>query len=148
MPVNELSNTMDLTSTLFRAQALFRRFQRTIDAIDKKRNFPAPPVRQRKSINPEATQGSSAQSGRSSTTGQETSHGVSGKGQAKVEDDVKREGVSGKGKAKVEDNVKKEGVSGKGKSKVEDDGKKEEEKVISAELRGLLSKKIITVEKG
>lgn len=42
--VNELSNTMDLESTLIRAEALFRRFQRLIEAIDKKQNFPAPRV--------------------------------------------------------------------------------------------------------
>ncbi|OTB07729.1 hypothetical protein M426DRAFT_53251 [Hypoxylon sp. CI-4A] len=43
--VNELSNTMDLESTLIRAEQLFRRFQRLIEAIDKKQNFPAPRVR-------------------------------------------------------------------------------------------------------
>ncbi|KAH9901981.1 GTPase-activating protein GYP7 [Xylariomycetidae sp. FL2044] len=42
--VNELSNTMDLDSTLIRAEALFRRFQRLVEAIDKKHNFPAPRV--------------------------------------------------------------------------------------------------------
>ena len=47
-PVNELSNTVDLQSTLLRAEALFRRFQRTVEAIDKKHNFPAPNIRQRK----------------------------------------------------------------------------------------------------
>lgn len=46
--VNELSNTIDLESTLMRAEALFKRFQRTIDAIDKKGNFPEAPVRQRR----------------------------------------------------------------------------------------------------
>ncbi|KAI0848611.1 RabGAP/TBC [Daldinia vernicosa] len=40
--VNELSNTIDLESTLIRAEALFRRFQRLIEAIDKKQNFPTP----------------------------------------------------------------------------------------------------------
>lgn len=44
MAVNELSNTIDLESTLIRAEALFRRFQRLVDAIDKKQNFPAPRV--------------------------------------------------------------------------------------------------------
>jgi len=48
--VNELSNTIDLPSTLLRAQNLFRRFQRTVEAIDKKDNFPAPKVRQRKPV--------------------------------------------------------------------------------------------------
>jgi len=40
--VNELSNTMDLTSTLIRAEALFRRFQRLVSTIDKRQNFPPP----------------------------------------------------------------------------------------------------------
>lgn len=33
---------MDLDSTLIRAEALFRRFQRLVETIDKKHNFPAP----------------------------------------------------------------------------------------------------------
>jgi len=37
-----LSNTIDLESTLIRAEALFRKFQRLVEAIDKKQNFPAP----------------------------------------------------------------------------------------------------------
>lgn len=48
--VNELSNTMDLIPILSRAEALFRRFQKKVETIDKKYNFPAAPVRQRKQI--------------------------------------------------------------------------------------------------
>lgn len=48
--VNELSNTIDLPSTLFNAERLFKRFQRTVEAIDKRDNFPAPAVRQRRPI--------------------------------------------------------------------------------------------------
>ncbi|KAK3685935.1 rab-GTPase-TBC domain-containing protein [Podospora appendiculata] len=44
--VNELSGTMDLDSTLVRAEALFRRFRRLVEASDKKDNFPAPRLRQ------------------------------------------------------------------------------------------------------
>jgi TBC1 domain family member 15 len=40
--VNELSCTMDLESTLIRAEALFRKYQRLVEAIDKKGNFPGP----------------------------------------------------------------------------------------------------------
>jgi hypothetical protein len=50
--VNELSNTIDLPSTLVRAEQLFRRFQRTIEAVDRKNqnHFPVPSnVRHRKS---------------------------------------------------------------------------------------------------
>jgi TBC1 domain family member 15 len=111
--VNELSNTIDLPSTLLRAQALFRRFQRTVDAIDKKRNFPAPPVRQRRLVRPETAGGSSTQPKGTISTGTETSRTARGKGKAEAEDGM------------VE----------------------AEEKVISSELRGLLSKTIIVVEK-
>lgn len=39
---------MDLESTLVRAESLFRRFQRTVETVDKKGNFPsAPQARQR-----------------------------------------------------------------------------------------------------
>ncbi|KAL2025043.1 hypothetical protein VTK56DRAFT_45 [Thermocarpiscus australiensis] len=40
--VNELSGTIDLDSTLIRAEALFRRFQRLVNTVDKKANFPPP----------------------------------------------------------------------------------------------------------
>lgn len=51
LSVNELSGTMDLESTLIRAESLYRRFQRTVETIDKKDNFPsAPQARQRKAI--------------------------------------------------------------------------------------------------
>ncbi len=49
--MNELSNTIDLHTTLVQAEALFRRFSRTVEAIDRKHAFPAPSgatLRQRK----------------------------------------------------------------------------------------------------
>ena len=46
--VNELSGTIDLQSTLLRAEGLFRRFERTVQAVDKKDNFPKALVTQRK----------------------------------------------------------------------------------------------------
>ncbi|KAK8110955.1 GTPase-activating protein GYP7 [Apiospora kogelbergensis] len=52
--VNELSNTMDLDSTLIRAEALFKRFHRLVETIDKKQNFPKPRV-QRKSSTSSST---------------------------------------------------------------------------------------------
>ncbi|KAL2371274.1 hypothetical protein RJ035_003232 [Blastomyces gilchristii] len=45
--INELSNTMELIPILSRAEALFHRFERKVEAIDKKNSFPAPPVRRR-----------------------------------------------------------------------------------------------------
>lgn len=60
LAVNELSNKIDLQSTLHRAHALFRRFQRTVEAIDKKQNFPTPTVRQRKPAPKPSTPGSAS----------------------------------------------------------------------------------------
>jgi hypothetical protein len=52
---------MDLQSTLVRAESLFKRFQRTVETIDKKGNFPsAPQARQRK---PQAAQVEATSSG-------------------------------------------------------------------------------------
>ncbi|KAF4537237.1 GTPase-activating protein gyp7 [Lasiodiplodia theobromae] len=42
--VNELSGTIDLQSTLIRAEALFRRFQRTVEAVDRKNKDSSLPV--------------------------------------------------------------------------------------------------------
>ncbi|CAK7263587.1 GTPase activating protein [Sporothrix epigloea] len=53
--VNELSGTMDLESTLVRAEALFRRFQRLVEAVDKQNNFPAPRLRAPESPAPAPT---------------------------------------------------------------------------------------------
>nr|POF11515.1 gtpase-activating protein gyp7 [Quercus suber] len=55
--VNELSGGIDLPSTLIRAEALFRRFQRMVEAIDRKSSFPAAPttVRQRLPRPPDMT---------------------------------------------------------------------------------------------
>lgn len=101
--VNELSNTIDLESTLIRAEGLFRRFQRMVEAIDKKNNFPTPSVRQRKPAPAEAsTSGSTA-------TGAETGNSI--------------------GKAVAQ------GIGA------------EKQKVISPELRQLLSRKVVTLNK-
>ncbi|KAK2803815.1 hypothetical protein FQN50_006822 [Emmonsiellopsis sp. PD_5] len=45
--INELSNTMDLVPILARAEALFHRFEKKVEAIDKRSNFPGPAVRRR-----------------------------------------------------------------------------------------------------
>lgn len=105
--VNELSNTIDLPSTLLRAETLFRRFQRTVDAIDKKNNFPAPSLRQRKPAKLETENGNGKPS--AATTGANAGPSV--------------------GKAVAQ------GIAA------------EKEKVISPELRALLSRKVVLLEK-
>ena len=106
-PVNELSNTIDLPSTLFRAENLFRRFQRTVEAVDRKQHFPAPSVRQRKPAETDPEPGKR----NAATTGADAGPSA-GKAVAR--------GV---------------GVD------------KEKEKVVSPELRGLLSREVVGLEK-
>ncbi|KAF1961243.1 RabGAP/TBC [Byssothecium circinans] len=66
--VNELSGTMDLESTLVRAESLFYRFQRTVQTIDKKGNFPsAPQAKQRKPVASPGPSGSDTQASTSAT---------------------------------------------------------------------------------
>ena len=114
--VNELANTIDLESTLVRAEALFRRFQRTVEAIDKKQNFPAPRLRQRpvQNASSDATELiSNGESGSGTTTGANVTSG----------------------KANSPDTTK-------GKAKVSQEEMPLLRKVISPELRKLLSRKV------
>lgn len=46
--INELSNTMDLIPILTRAESLFHRFERAVQAIDKRDNFPSAPTPQQR----------------------------------------------------------------------------------------------------
>ena len=110
MTVNELSGTMDLESTLVRAEALFRRFQRTVETLDKKGNFPsAPQARQRKQA-------------------------------AAI--------VSGPGPApKFQDSNTQASSSGTDKGKQVNTEEGAETRVISPELRSLLSRKVEVLEK-
>lgn len=72
--VNELSGTIDLPSTLVRAEALFLRFRRTVEAIDKKSNFPVPSVRPRLPQPPSAASAASAQQGQRNSAGMFHAH--------------------------------------------------------------------------
>lgn len=77
---------MDLESTLIRAESLFRRFQRTVETLDKKSNFPTPPqARQRGSTtSPPPTPGSSSSRPQASTSGTDAGKQVGSDQEAKV----------------------------------------------------------------
>ncbi|CAG8959563.1 hypothetical protein HYFRA_00001464 [Hymenoscyphus fraxineus] len=126
--VNELSTTIDLESTLIRAEALFRRFQRTVEAIDKKSNFPAPKLRQRNTgtaMSQSPTRDSASTSGTDTITAGSTNSGAT---------------PSSTGPASPSTQAK-----GKGASTGERASQELEEqrpKVISPELRALLSRKV------
>lgn len=70
MVVNELSNTMDLESTLVRAETLYRKFQRLVEAIDKKQNFPPP--REGSSSGEQSSEEAKTQNSQSNNKGKET----------------------------------------------------------------------------
>lgn len=68
--INELSNTIDLSSTRVRAEGLFYKFQRTVEAADRKGGFPAPStgptLKQRRKPDPGAASSPSSSSSSSS----------------------------------------------------------------------------------
>ncbi|KAJ9294557.1 hypothetical protein DTO271G3_6825 [Paecilomyces variotii] len=103
--INELSNTIDLINILTRAESLFRRFERMVQAIDKKNNFPAPSVRQRRPDSSTSADNKGKSPQRGVTTGASTSSVI-----------ARANGA-------------------------------EQEQVISPELRQLLSRDVITVDK-
>jgi hypothetical protein len=108
--VNELSNTIDLPSTLVRAEALFRRFQRSVEAIDRKDHFPTPTLRQRKQI-----EGGSLDQGAGAVghDGKKAAAGASGS-------DAQQQGTT---------------------------TTQQKEKIVSPELRALLSREFSVVDK-
>lgn len=131
--INELSGTIDLQSTLVRAEGLFRRFQRTIEAVDRKNNnssLPTPSnVRQRKSI----------------TTPPAFDFNPFGRIAAL---NAQRNGNAANGSATASGSSVAQGQIQDGKNKqngvdVDDD----RPKVISDELRELLSRKVPKLEK-
>lgn len=147
--INELSGTIDLYSTLVRAESLFRRFQRTVEAIDKKTNFPTPTVRQRLPQPPSAStikpgaDGKPRQSSTSSIDSQASRRAsnlaVIAGGPAnlnrRVSSAASVASTSGRDKT-VGDHVA-EGVG----------AEKKEERVISPELRVLLSREVPKLDK-
>jgi len=107
--INELSNTIDLQSTLIRAEGLYKKFEKMVQAIDKKNNFPAAPtteVRQRQSKGKDAENSSTAAAAGSSA-GASSSNDANHK---------------------------------------RTESQADKEKVISPELRLLLSRKVVTVD--
>ena len=134
--VNELSGTIQLEETLLRAEALFRRFQRLVETIDKRKNFPAPAVRQRKPI---ADGSSSADKSSSSPDGAEVG-ASSSTDAAKQPGQEEREQGQGQGQEQEEEGAQRPGSSKrKGKSVQE---AKKVQKEISPELRKLLSRAV------
>lgn len=110
---------MDLQSTLIRAESLFRRFQRTVETIDRKDTFPAPKSQQQDSPSSPAPEASSS-------SGADTRSPPPAQGQ-------RRQSQGQQGQQRNPG-----GANASPASK---------EKVISPELRGLLSRKVEKITK-
>lgn len=120
--VNELSGRIDLASTTVRAEALFRRFQRVVEKIDKQGNFPAAPIVRQRLPQPPATAGSDGQPRvASSSSGTGARRPSSSAAQTSGSDSTTASGVPAQTEPPVQ--------------------------VISPELRALLSREVPKLEK-
>jgi hypothetical protein len=128
--INELSNTMDLQEMLMRAEGLFKRFEKTVEAIDRKERFPMPSgggeLRQRK-------QGAEdAAAGEPSTSAVVTGSAATGPSVLRTQN----QRPTSRGQPQNQ-------AQAKGK-----EAEQVKEKVITPELRLLLSRKVITLDGG
>lgn len=157
--VNELSGTIDLLSTMVRAEALFRRFQRIVEAVDRKSNFPTPTVRQRLPHPPAATTSTTTRPGsdgrprlssQSSTdaSARRPSGGIAalvgGTGAFSGAAGQRMGGAAG---ASASTSGREQTVGGQVDGAASVGGKEEKEKVITTELRALLSREVPKLEK-
>lgn len=141
--VNELSGTIDLWSTLVRAESLFRRFQRTVEAVDKKSNFPAPTVRQRLPHPPSPTTTRPRSDGRPRQSSQSSLDANARRQSTNIFTQI---AVSGPFVSTPS------GASASGRDKTVSDQvapstPEERERVISPELRALLSREVPKLDK-
>lgn len=116
---------MELEPLLIRAEALYKRFQRTVETIDKKGNFPAPSLIQRPNATHKSHSNPSSEPVASSSgTDAATSHQSPYKGMT-LDSQGERDGA-GKGKRKAED----------------EEPSTPQGKIVSPELRELMSRKV------
>ncbi len=116
--INELSGTIDLPSTLVRAEGLFRRFEKTVDAVDKKSHFPAPSGPRQRRV--------PASDGKSPSTGRDREPSAAVGASTAADAGARPPSQIGAAVAK--------GVGA------------QKEQVISPELRALLSRKVVVLD--
>lgn len=129
---------MDLESTLIRAEVLFKKFRRLVEAIDKKENFPTPRKVDNSNVISAVPTAHTRQSSSSSlpATRPEASSPSSSGPQQRQQPPRSPRRDNGKGKSSVPSPSP---SSTLGSAKKEEDEKK---RVITPELRTLLSRKI------
>lgn len=149
--INELSGTIELQEILFRAEGLFKRFEKTVEAIDRKNTFPAP------STDGEGLRHRKAESTSSATNeadAQDNDKAQNKANKARLAQAI----VSGPGPLLPRPQQQQNQTAGpssssspvsRGRQAQSDlDRKENKEKVITPQLRLLLSRKIITLDPG
>jgi hypothetical protein len=161
--VNELSNTIDLEQTLTKAEALFRRFQRTVEAIDRKTSsLPEPSTLRQRTIGSDTTAVNKPTTSSRATAALLKTPGsapvvqggvveVSGSDAIATTITASASNSTPATAATGEDSTGKSKAAVKGKSRQwpnpADTPKPEPMKTISPELRALLSRDVIKLDK-
>lgn len=146
--INELSGTIELQEILFRAEGLFKRFEKTVEAVDRKNTFPAPSAEDEGLRNRKAGGGS----------------GTSDEAVAQDKDQMQKKTnnnagigkviMSGPGLSPSRQQQQQSQIAGPSSSsqfkgrqpQSEPEQKENKERVITPQLRLLLSKNIITLD--
>lgn len=116
---------MELEPLLIRAEALFRRFQRTVETMDKKGNFPAPKVIQRPNATHKSHSNPNSEPG-AIASGTDAGASTSPYKAMTLDRSDARDGPG----------------SRKGKRKEEEEPTTPQGKIVSPELRELMSRKV------
>lgn len=120
---------MELEPLLIRAEALFKRFQRTVETIDKKGNFPAPKVI-RRPLAPHKSNSNPSSEPAAVTIGTDAGASASPYKGMTLDSSGARDGPESRGK---------------GKGKEEEEQTTPQGKIVSPELRELMSRKVIVL---
>ncbi|KAH0846557.1 hypothetical protein AYO21_11417 [Fonsecaea monophora] len=132
--INELSGTIELQDILWRAEGLFKRFEKTVETIDRKDTFPLPNAGQREADLRQRKPGQATGAGEQQRDSAAT---ASGSGTGTAPSPSTRPPTQGRNPPSSP------ARRGPAKGKEVEEAK---ERVITPELRLLLSRKIVTLE--
>ncbi|KAK1783610.1 rab-GTPase-TBC domain-containing protein [Copromyces sp. CBS 386.78] len=134
--VNELSTTIDLESTLIRAEALFQRFRRLVEAIDRKEHFPGP----RRTLSTASS--SSASAALADAKGSSSNNSPSPPLPARPQSGPRAASPPAAATTKTKDNKGKATATKATAPTAEEDKEENAEKIVTPALRKLLSREV------
>ncbi|KAK3956489.1 hypothetical protein QBC32DRAFT_124365 [Pseudoneurospora amorphoporcata] len=134
--VNELSTTIDLESTLIRAEALFQRFRRLVEAIDRKEHFPGP----RRTLSTASS--SSASAALADAKGSSSNNSPSPPLPARPQSGPRAASPPAAATTKTKDNKGKTTATKATAPTAEEDKEENVEKIVTPALRKLLSREV------